>query len=389
MDPERPDYAAPKPLDDAALAAIVHDMADDWRMPPQRLDALTWRDRVGRGRRSSGGGGSGVRWTRRLLGAATMAVVATISLSFVAVWLTAPRGDQGASAPSTAASATPATATASPGTSPSASVAPAGTPLPQLARNGPLPDPASVMVRTGEGFQVADLATGTLGPAVIGRYNGPTKVLARPGGGWVCLCADWTQRAAGDPNGLRLTLDVVDATGAAVERRILKEVNGTLDPTEVKSVQPQLVDVSLTGTEDGRYAVIGTVRRDGATGWVLSVDMLDLSTLEITGSHSVTLAVPMSHDGRARTRLAPVAAMSPSGDTLLLTEMWYDDTGPSGPLAGGVDHWIGRFVGGATDPGQVRLVPAGSSSWADCSEIAAAAADDGTYRTACVADWPG
>ena len=387
MDPERQDPAARAPLDDAALAALVHDVADGWSMPPQRLDALTWRDRVGRGRRSSGGGGSGIRWTRRLFGAATLAVVATVSLSFAAVWLTGPRSDQGASGPSASASAAPGAPSASPGTSPTVSVPPAGTPLPQLARNGPLPDPSSVMVRTGGGFRVADLATGTLGPAVIGQYNGPTKVLARPGGGWVCLCGDWTQRTAGDPNGLRLTLEVVDATGAAVERRVLKELNGTLDPTEVRSVQPQLVDVSLMGTDDGQYAVIGTVRRDGATGWVLAIDMVDLSTLEIMGTHSLTLAEPMAHDGRARTRLAPVATLSPSGDTLLLTDMWYDDTGPSGPLVGGVDHWIGRSDGGATDPtsGEVRLVPAGSSSWADCSEIAASAADGGTYRTACVA----
>ena len=70
------------------------------------------------------------------------------------------------------------------------------------------------MVRTGGRFAIADLTTGTLGPPVIGAYQGPSTVLARPGGGWVCVCSDWTQLGAGAPNGLRLTLEVVDARGA-------------------------------------------------------------------------------------------------------------------------------------------------------------------------------
>ena len=52
MDPERTTRPNPEPLDDAALGALVREIADDWRMPPQRLDDVTWRDRVGRRGRS-------------------------------------------------------------------------------------------------------------------------------------------------------------------------------------------------------------------------------------------------------------------------------------------------------------------------------------------------
>ena len=55
MEPDRPNAPDRDPLDDAALAALVRDVADDWQMPPQRLDEVTWRDRVGRGR-------AGGRW---------------------------------------------------------------------------------------------------------------------------------------------------------------------------------------------------------------------------------------------------------------------------------------------------------------------------------------
>ena len=70
MDPEPTTRPTPEPLDEATLGALVRDVADDWRMPPQRLDDVTWRDRVGRrGRTGRGGGnGPGWRWTRRLAG---------------------------------------------------------------------------------------------------------------------------------------------------------------------------------------------------------------------------------------------------------------------------------------------------------------------------------
>ena len=137
MHPDRHNPTGRSPIDDAALAALVRDVADDWHLPPQRLDAVTWRDRAGRGYRA-GGGGAGVRWTGRLFGAAAVAVVATVSLWFAAVWLTAPPSDRGSASASGSPSPTPGAS----GTSPLTSTVPAPSPLPELVRNGDLPTPA-------------------------------------------------------------------------------------------------------------------------------------------------------------------------------------------------------------------------------------------------------
>ena len=120
MHPDRHNPTGRPPIDDAALAALVRDVADDWHLPPQRLDAVTWRDRAGRGYRA-GGGGAGVRWTGRLFGAAAVAVVATVSLWFAAVWLTAPPSDRGSASASGSPSPTPGAS----GTGPLTSTVPA------------------------------------------------------------------------------------------------------------------------------------------------------------------------------------------------------------------------------------------------------------------------
>ena len=114
-----------------------------------------------------------------------------------AVWLTTPRetpGLIGASPGTTGTAApfaTPSTAGRTP--VPTTAGAPAGTPLPQLVRNGELPSVTSVMVWSGLRYRLADLATGLLGPESIASDPGESVVLARPGGGWVCICTDWTQ----------------------------------------------------------------------------------------------------------------------------------------------------------------------------------------------------
>ncbi len=166
MEPDRPSVPAREPLDDAALAAAVREVADDWRMPPQRLDEVTWRDRVGHGRRSGGSGsGRGVTWTRRLVGAAAVAVIATVSLSYLAVWLTGPSQDHGATNPA-APTATPGSGSPAPSASNQAPSPSANGQLPQLAVNGAMPAPSKVMVQTNGRFVLADLTTGVLGKNV-------------------------------------------------------------------------------------------------------------------------------------------------------------------------------------------------------------------------------
>ena len=386
MHPDRQNPTGRPPIDDAALAALVRDVADDWHLPPQRLDAVTWRDRAGRGYRA-GGGGAGVRWTGRLFGAAAVAVVATVSLSFAAVWLTAPPSDRGSASASGSPSPTPGAS----GTGPLTSTVPAPSPLPELVRNGDLPTPAKVMIQTAGSYRVVDLATGTLGPESLLSGIGRATVLVRPGGGWVCIC-----EVGLSPQVVELSLVTVDPNGVPLNApeaingvmdgaTRLIDIQGTLDPNESEAMQPTIADANVTTTPDGRFALIGWIYRDGAAGWVTGVDVLDLASLEVTSSQKLTLDEPVSIGGLGRVRTAPVASVSADASTMLLTSSWFvDDRNTPTPLAG-TDHWTGSFADGVflPNPSGPELVAAGSFASRDCYEFDAGAMDNGSYYTLC------
>ena len=329
MDPGRPDASERASFDDAALAALVRDVADTWSLPPQRLDVPTWRDRVSRGNRAAVGG-LGARWNGRLRGVAAVAVIATVSLSFAAVWL-AQRGNQVtvASSPSSGATSSP--------VAPSGSAVPAASPMPKLVRSGELPTPSRVMVQTGQGWHIADLATGDLSPVLIQAGHGPTAVLARPGGGWVCICGD-------GGNAIRLSLQTIDSNGVLGAATSFKDIVGTEDPSESGALQPYLADVSVTASPDGRLGLIGWIYRDGAAGWQIGADLIDLETLAPVASTRLLLDEPIVIDGRARLPFAPIVRLSPAGDRILLAILASVDETGSGP-GSWADHWVASFDG--------------------------------------------
>jgi hypothetical protein len=348
----------------------VREAADDWSLPPHRLDMPTWRERVERGHRA-GGHVSGVRWTRGLLGAAAVAIVAIVSLSFAVAWLTTPRGDQ----PSVGSSASPG---GNASAVPSESGAPvvAASPMPKLVRNGDLPTPSRIMVQTGRGNQIADLATGELSPVLIEAGHGPTAVLARPGGGWVCVCGD-------GGNAISMYLQMIDADGVVGERKPLMDVVGTADPSEAGVMQPFLADVGVTASPDGRLALVGWIRRDGAAGWLIGVDVVDLETLARVASTQLLLDVPIVIDGRARLPFAPIARLSDVGDRILLTILASVDETGSGP-GSWADHWVAPFDGRTI--GTLASAPLATG---DCLEFDAGLiggeppADGAIYYAAC------
>ena len=332
MDPDRPTPTSRAPLDDAALGVIVREVAEEWSLPPHRLDVPTWRDRVERGRRA-GGRGSSIRWTRGLIGAAAVAVVATVSLSFAVAWLTTPRGHQGTagSSASPGASSTPA---------PSGSGVPgiAASPMAMLVRNGDLPSPSRIMVQTGQGYHIVDLATGILSPVLIEIGLGPTALLARPSGGWVCICGN-------GQNGIRMFAQAVDANGVRGAQTHIRDVVGTYDPRASRDLQPVLADVATTVSPDGRLAFMGWVQRDAATGWRIGADVIDLDSLATVASTELLLDEPVDIKGHPRTRLAPGVGMSPAGDRILITSQWYLNDPNAPQQLGEADHWLASFDG--------------------------------------------
>jgi len=356
----------PEGPDDEQLGALVRAMSDGWRLPPQRLDRPTWRDRVGghavRRRR---------RWLVRLAAPVTTAIVGTVIVAFVAVWLSAPRADRAIVGKAPSSSAVAPSGTSSP--------RPTASTLPVLYRDGDLPNPARVMVRSDGAYEIADLATGSIDTPAIGRHSGPTTLLARPGGGWLCICGDWIGSAYGQsPTRLDLSLESVDGSGAAVSRSALRSIRGAADPAVPTSSQVELVDAGTTGSPDGRYAFVAWSASHGASGWAAGIDVVDVATATVVSSTPLKVPEPTSAGGRPTIRIAPRVALAPSGDMLLVSSFWYvDDPSPTPPS--GTDHWTASLDRSAIG----SLVAAGSSAGERCGEFDSGLIDATTYYLLC------
>jgi hypothetical protein len=367
MDPT-PDRSTKRaaPPDDDELGALVRAVVDDWHLPPQRLDQPTWRDRVGGGSARSRRG-----WLVRLGAPAVTAITATVLVAFVAVWLTARPTDTGvAKTPPSAAGRTPSVTMAAPTVVPSV--------LPALFVDGELPDPSRVIVRNNTRYQVADLTTGTLGQIATGSYDGPVKLLPRPGGGWVCICGDWVEFSGNRPTGVDVVLETADAAGVPGTRTVLRTIRGDEDPGTGGTAQPELADVRAAASPDGRLAFVGWTVRHGAEGWSGGIDVVDLATASVISSTPLTFAEPDGADGRPSTRIAPAVALSQAGDNLLVSSFWFAENGMA-IVPSGTDHWIAPFDGRSIG----SLKPAGSSSGVQCDEVDRGLIDANRYFVLC------
>ena len=369
-EPDRP-TDSPATIDDDQLGALVRAGVEDWRLPPQRLDQPTWRDRVGAQDTVRRRG-----WFARLAAPVGAAVLATVLVAFAAVWLTSPHSSApiGAASPTTAGGS-PTSGATSPGTS--QSPGPAASRLPVLQVNGALPDPSRVMVRSDATYRLVDLSTGTLGPASVGTYAGPQTMLPRPSGGWACICTDWTASSGG--SGLVVTFEPVAADGTRGTPVTLRTVRGESDPSLSTSDQPQLVDVAVSGSPDGRYAFVGWSARHGANGWTAGVDIVDLASGAAVGSIPLAVGQPAGAVNRTAIRVAPKVGLSPSGDEALVSSFWYVDS-PSATPPSGTDHWISTFSAGKLG----ALSAAGSTVGETCGEADSGPIDASSYYVLCL-----
>ena len=350
----------PASPDDDRLAGLVRAAAADWTLPPQRLDQSTWRDRVAApGSRRAGGR------RFRIAAPALAAVAITVAVAFAAVWLDGPRP-----AAITGASPSP-TGAARPSDHPTASP-------PKVIVNGAMPDPASVLVRAGEDYRIADLSQGTLGPRVFGPYSGPTVVAARVGGGWLCVCGDWEGSDPGRPARLLVALSIVDGSGTTVSETTIREIVGRVDPSLPSAAQTELVDAHASLSADGRFAFLGWAAREGADGWKLGIDVIDVSAGRVVGTSVLPQLASATHDGHPVTRVAPEVRVGPSGGTVLVSDFWFVASDQETPPSG-VDHWSASFDGSAVDTFQPMRDAAGEP----CQELAAGSVDASTRWAVC------
>ena len=365
--------------DDARLGELVKAVAGDWTVPPQRLGQPTWRDRVETDRRGSGS--EGRRWFWRVAGAGVTALVATVVLSVVAVYLTGPRPDQGglgasASPSDGTAPSRPPTGSASPVTSPPPELL--HVPLPALFRDGELPSVTSVLLQSGEGVpRLADLATGTLQLDPLFPGGDVGTVLPRPGGGWVCVCHSYTALGSGTPTGLAIVLSAVDGAGKTTATTDVRTVVSTSEETSSDFMQ---VDARVSGSPDGRFAFIGWSGRT-QTGWATGVDVVDLASLTVVD----TIGLP--ERPRANGSIPQLVQSAPSvsqlfdGERVLISADWYMEDPSTSTPASGTERWSATLLDGRL----TALTRSGDRSNDDgCGEWERGLIDASSYFVACI-----
>jgi hypothetical protein len=358
------------PFDDAVIGQLVRDIADGWTMPPVRLDAPSWRDRV----RSPGARriAAARGWLGRVGQAATAAVALTVGGALIAVIVTRPPNDPGKSqAPSG-----PATPQATPGAQ--------ATTLPKLLVQGDLPKPSQVLVAIEEGdYALVDLAVGARGAPITGATRG-SQLQVRADGSFVCLCLKQSGIVGDNPTQVEVILERFDPSGALTSTIPVRAFSGAPDPRDEGRAIPEHpvhVLVALTFSDGGRYGFVGWSARAHPV-WQSGLLVVDLQS----GAVVSELALPDVSTGEGEARQvvnAPHVVGSTAADGLLVGRSgyrWSPATSENATYASFVDAFrvqvtSGQLSGGAALPG--------AADCGDAISLGGALSDDGTWL-ACI-----
>ena len=354
--------------DDATIEQLVRDVAGEWTMPPVRLDAPSWRERVrtSRVRRLTAAGG----WFGRLGQAATAAVTLTVIAALVAVLLTRP-------------STEPGKPTASPEARSSPTADGRATPLPKIYVTGDAPNPTIVVVRTERGdFARVDLSTGSINGPLTGKSSS-SVLRVGSGGAMVCLCVAETGSIGDQPTDNIVTFERYDPRGKLTSSLPIEHFSGEPDPRDEGTFiaeRPAHVLTRITYSADGRYGFVGWSERAHPV-WHNGIVVVDMGS----GSVVSRLALPDATDGEGDTRRvvdAPSVAGSIGGGAVLIARGWYAWSPPASQNATYTsenDIYRASFADGSlVDP---KPVPTGS----DCGNVVnrAGALPDGGFWLAC------
>ena len=359
----------PTPYDDATIEQLVRDVAGEWTMPPVRLDAPSWRERIRtpRARRLAAAGG----WFGRLGQAASAAVALTVAAALVAVILTRPTAEPGKTAP-------PAS-----GTAPTPTPAARATALPKILVTGDEPDPSVLIVRNERGdFARVDLTTGSINGPLTGKSS--YSALRPDGiGGFVCLCVEESGSIGGMPTDHIVTLDRYDSRGKLRSSKAVEEFSGEPDPRDESVFIPErpahvLTDIGYS--DDGRYGFVGWSVRAHPV-WHSGIVVVDLASGKIVSK----LDLPDATDGEGDSRRvvdAPRVVGTIAAGAVLISRGWYEWTPPASEMAMYTfenDVYRAAYDGGAlSDP---KKIPTAS----DCGDVVTRAGPlpDGGFWLAC------
>ena len=356
-----------QPLEDADIAQLVHDVADGWTMPPVRLDAPAWRERVRspRARRVDAARG----WLGRLGRAATAAVALTVAATIIAVVITLPPDPGKSPAPSD-------------GSTPGATDAALATPLPKRLANGEVPAPSRVIVQTESGgFATVDLADGSIGgPFTLARPGSALQV--RPDGSLMCLCVSESGSADGSRTTASVRLEHLEADGTPISTHQVGSFDGQPDPRDTGFTRPDPlpnVHVATSFSEGGRYGFVGWSRRvhpDWLSG-LLVVDLLDGSVVS-----ELDLPAMTTGDDDSRRLVAAPRIVGSAGDALYLGRSWEEFSPAQGAIT---DYRFGSDAFRISYPAGVLGGLMAVSGSAECGDsvVAGGALPDGGDWVAC------
>ncbi|HJP90139.1 MAG TPA: hypothetical protein VJ850_13980 [Candidatus Limnocylindrales bacterium] len=308
-DPRAPRPPGPASLDDDAIGLLVRDVAAAWSLPPLRLDAPSWRDRV-RDRRARLV--DGVRFGIGHLGrAATAAVALTVVAALVAVVITRPPVQPGGSpGPSNGAS------TGGPSNRPSGAAAATG--LPTITRDGELPYPSRIMVANESGdMNLVDLGFGTIGGA-IARTQWPSAMTVTPDGLVVCVCISTSAQVDGYPTTFDVRLRTFTPTTTPIRDDPIDVLVGKADP-RTPATHADHVWTQISFSPDVRYAFVGWSTRDTSV-WHGGLLVVDIQSGAIVGSQDFPDMT--AGDGDARRTVGAPRVLGIAAGTIYLARSW-------------------------------------------------------------------
>jgi hypothetical protein len=295
------------PLDDEAIGLLVRDVASGWAMPPVRLDAPSWRDRV-RSRRARLLDTARAGFGRA--GRAAMAATAlTVGAALVAVVITRP-SQQPAGSPN------PTSGASSEANPPSV---PAVTPLPKLVLNGDLPFPSRILVTNEAGdIALVDLAAGTIGGS-FARAQWPSAMTVTADGVVVCICITTDRPVDGYPTRFDLRLKTFTRATTPIRDTSLGVVIGSPD---ARTPAPRLEHVLTSAwfSPDDRYAVLGWSARESG-GWHSQLVLVDIDAGALADVQELPGMTAGEGDARRLVSAPRVLGMDADGN-LLVARAW-------------------------------------------------------------------
>lgn len=291
-------------LDDESIGLLVRQVAAGWTMPPVRLDAPSWRDRV-RGRRARL-----IDAARLGLGragrATTAAVALTVVAAVVAVIITRPP-QQPAGSPNPTGAAT------------GGPTQPAPTPLPKLVLEGELPSPSSILVANEAGdISLVDLGSGTIGGS-IARTQWPSVTNVTAAGVVVCMCITTSEPIDGAPTRFDVRLKTFTRAATSIRDVPVEALVGKPDPRG-PATSAEHVATSVSFSPHDRLAFVGWSTQD-ASVWHSGVIIVDIGAGSVTGR--LTLPDMTTGAGDARRMVAAPQVLGMAGDDgLFLARSW-------------------------------------------------------------------